>query len=117
MNADAPKQKALDQRKLCSDDAFSGGDRGALRPAVQTAYMQNERHAKACLSYVSCEHYGSMNIWHVKPAFVKNFLRHMDYKIARVRIGFCNVDLILLTGLAEVDNIGQIFRLLCREFL
>ena len=67
--------------------------------------------------FVSCEHYGSMNIWHVKPAFVKNFLRHMDYKIARVRIGFCNVDLILLTGLAEVDNIGQIFRLLCREFL
>ena len=66
---------------------------------------------------VSCEHYGSMNIWHVKPAFVKNFLRHMDYKIALVRIGFCNVDLILLTGLAEVDNIGQIFRLLCREFL
>ena len=41
----------------------------------------------------------------------------MDYKIALVRIGFCNVDLILLIGLAEVDNIGQIFRLLCREFL
>ena len=66
---------------------------------------------------VFSEHYGSMNIWHVKPAFVKNFLRHMDYKIALVRIGFCNVDLILLTGLTEVDNIGQIFRLLCREFL
>ena len=68
-------------------------------------------------NHVFSEHYGSMNIWHVKPAFVKNFLRHMDYKIALVRIGFCNVDLILLTGLTEVDNIGQIFRLLCREFL
>ena len=33
----------------------------------------------------------------------------MDHEVAFVRIGFCEVDLIPLTGLAEVDNVSQIF--------
>ena len=33
----------------------------------------------------------------------------MDHEVAFVRIGLCKVDLITLAGLAEVDNIGQIF--------
>ena len=32
----------------------------------------------------------------------------MDHEVAFVRIGFCEVDLIPLAGLAEVNNIGKI---------
>ena len=37
----------------------------------------------------------------------------MDHEVAFVRIGFCKVDFISLAGLAEVNDISQIF--LCRR--
>ncbi|MFR1222376.1 MAG: hypothetical protein ACLSDS_08790 [Oscillospiraceae bacterium] len=33
----------------------------------------------------------------------------MNHEVAFVRIGLCEVDLIPLAGLAEMDNVGQIF--------
>jgi len=38
----------------------------------------------------------------------------MDHEVAFVRIGFGKVDLIPLAGLAEVDDVSQIF--FCRRY-
>ena len=45
----------------------------------------------------------------IKHAFAKCFLCHMDHKVTLVGIVCCKVNLIPLAGLAEVNNVGQIF--------